>query len=175
MLAQLVVALLVLLLRPTLATLVSCGCVCRLTVFLEDLTICVVDSPETGYFTLDAVEYECFTGVFGSLTDFDESNDDKNDFLGVPSVVKSTVGVVLASDFLGEVSTCQLTGLSLGWRGMTKALVCLSSERSLHSADIRGRSILRLFSRSVRMSNSPSAAAAFSPPDVFEPKDNGAG
>lgn len=183
MLALLVVALLVLLLRLTLVSFVSWGCVCRLKTFRVGLTIWVVDSPDTGYFTLDVDEYECFTGELESLTDFDDKRDVKRDFLGLASIEEFTVGVFFVSgDFFEVDSTCQLTGLpfSPGWWGITKALVCLSSERSLHNADIKGRSIFRLFSRRVRMSNSPSAAALsagtfFSSPDAFVTKGCWAG
>lgn len=46
---------------------------------------------------------------------------------------------------------------SLGCFGRTKALVCFSKYRSLHSAEINGRSRFRLFSRSVRISSIPSS------------------
>lgn len=46
---------------------------------------------------------------------------------------------------------------SVGCFGMTNAFVCLSKYRSLQSADISGKSRLRLFSRSVRISNIPSS------------------
>lgn len=39
-----------------------------------------------------------------------------------------------------------------GCLGITNALVCLSSDRSLHNADINGKSIFLLFSRSVLIS-----------------------
>lgn len=43
--------------------------------------------------------------------------------------------------------------ISLGCFGKTNAFVCFSRYWSLHSAEINGKSKLRLFSRSVRMSN----------------------
>lgn len=43
--------------------------------------------------------------------------------------------------------------VSLGCFGKTKAFVCFNKYWSLHSAEINGKSKLRLFSRSVRMSN----------------------
>lgn len=43
--------------------------------------------------------------------------------------------------------------VSLGCFGKTKALVCFNKYRSLHSAEINGKSKLRLFSRSVRISS----------------------
>lgn len=46
---------------------------------------------------------------------------------------------------------------SVGCFGITNAFVCFSKYRSLHSADISGRSKLRLFSRSVRISSNPSS------------------
>lgn len=44
-----------------------------------------------------------------------------------------------------------------GCFGITNAFVCFNKYRSLHNADINGKSKLRLFSRSVRMSNIPSS------------------
>lgn len=46
---------------------------------------------------------------------------------------------------------------SAGCFGITNAFVCFNRYRSLHNADISGKSRLRLFSRSVRMSNIPSS------------------
>lgn len=46
---------------------------------------------------------------------------------------------------------------SVGCFGITNAFVCFNRYRSLHNADISGRSRLRLFSRSVRMSSIPSS------------------
>lgn len=46
---------------------------------------------------------------------------------------------------------------SVGCFGITNAFVCLSRYRSLHNADINGKSRLRLFSRNVRMSSIPSS------------------
>lgn len=47
--------------------------------------------------------------------------------------------------------------VSAGCFGITNAFVCFNKYRSLHNADISGKSKLRLFSRSVRMSNIPSS------------------
>lgn len=157
MLALLVVTLLVLLLRLTFK---SCGWVCLLKVFLAGFTICVVDSPDTGYFNFGVDGYKFFTGEL-SLTDFEDKSDVIRHFLELVSMELS-IGVVFD-----------------GCCGITKALVCLSSDRSLHNADIKGRSIFRLFSRRVRMSSSPSALSFskeifFSSPHGFVTKGWGA-
>lgn len=104
---------------------------------------------------------------------------------------------VLVEDFLGDFWICvvdsPLTGylfllkvaplllrmlffmavgvevLSLGCFGKTKAFVCFNKYWSLHSAEINGKSKLRLFSRSVRMSNISSffSSSLSSMPDLL--------
>lgn len=54
--------------------------------------------------------------------------------------------------------------VSLGCFGKTKAFVCFSKYWSLHSAEINGKSKLRLFSRSVRISSISSFSSLSSMP-----------
>jgi hypothetical protein len=136
----------VLWLRLILVSNLDSGCLCRLTVFLFALTIWFVDSPETGY-----LSFEFLVGVVGFEDDFERS-EEKIDFFAVSEVEGS----------LCLVSTCHETGLSSslfspGCLGITNALVCFNRLLSLHKADIRGKSKLRLFSRNEDMSNKVSA------------------
>lgn len=56
---------------------------------------------------------------------------------------------------------------SAGCLGITNAFVCFNRYRSLHNADINGKSKLRLFSRSVRISNIPSSFPSSRSSTVF--------
>lgn len=95
--------------------------------FLGGFCICVVDNPLTGYLFLLEV---------------------------------AKLPTPRAPLFVGEVAAAVallVVLLSLGCFGRTNAFVCFSRYRSLHSAEINGKSRLRLFSRSVRMSSIPSS------------------
>lgn len=56
---------------------------------------------------------------------------------------------------------------SAGCFGITNAFVCFNRYRSLHNADISGKSKLRLFSRSVLISNIPSSFPSSRSSTVF--------
>lgn len=100
--------------------------------FLGGFWICVVDSPLTGYLFLLEVVGLPLRGPF---------------FVDAATAAAAAAAAVVVAVLV----------VSLGCFGRTKALVCFSRYRSLHSAEISGKSKLRLFSRSVRMSNIPSS------------------
>lgn len=122
-----------------LAPFPSDGCLWLLVVdFLDDFWICVVDSPLTGYLFLLLEEL-------------------------VPLLLRALLLFVVA-DAAAAVVVVEVP-VSLGCFGRTNAFVCFSRYWSLHSAEINGRSMLRLFSRSVRMSSMPeSFPSSFSSP-----------
>lgn len=68
-------------------------------------------------------------------------------------VLRGLVNCVVLSPDTGYLPFGDISHwFSRGCLGITNAFVCFNNDRSLHSADINGRSMFLLFSRSMLMS-----------------------